>query len=711
MAAGRTWGERMTCNNGFSRTTRNVTLDVRALAEQRLLAGICADPTITIRFGVDATWFTDPAHRTVFLILSRYHREHPEETDLNPDRLVMFALTDTVLAGRVHREGDQAPVDSVTEGMVRNLTEEGWHWKSYADQLADTIRAGLAERMAAEETADLLRDEPDPQRQAEGLERIAAKIRELTESGNAHRQKGSEQAGKQTFVDVDALYREFPTSVFPESVRRFIRSGARSIGCDEAMIAAPLLVVCASCIGMSRKVMMKPGWSEPPILWLLVIAASGDHKSPALELVYRAIRDKQRKAVRKWEKEHEHWAECLVPQYESDLKEHRKARGTGGPPPEKPEEPVCPRFIIDDATVEALAPILQANPRGVMAALDEGANWFSALERYKTSSDAGKWLEFHGGRSVIVDRKTGDRKTLYIPHAAVSICAGIQPLIYRKLCRTAENDASGMSARFLIVQAPRNVKQWTDTGVDEVTEQRFASVVDRLLTLEMQLVDDDPDPRPVICRLTPEARSLFIEFYNSHAKEQADLSDELSSAWSKLEAYAARLALTVHYIRWADGEVSERDRETVDAVSMASGIELVGWFANEARRVHSVTVETPEEREQRELLEWVRRQGGSTSPREMTRKLWRYRGKTDEARSALSRMVKNGSGVWEQMNTEGRTSEAFTLSDSMAHRHRHNPDFQVVFGPSVDAHSRNPAGEGFTDPGVDRLATDLEGWA
>ena len=60
-----------------------------------------------------------------------------------------------------------------------------------------------------------------------------------------------------------------------------------------------------------------------------------------------------------------------------------------------------------DATVEAVAPILEANPRGVLLARDELAGWIRSFDRYaggKGGGDAAHWLSMHNGEAVVVDR-------------------------------------------------------------------------------------------------------------------------------------------------------------------------------------------------------------------------------------------------------------------------------------------------------------------
>src|SRR4029079_10899041 len=64
----------------------------------------------------------------------------------------------------------------------------------------------------------------------------------------------------------------------------------------------------------------------------------------------------------------------------------------GQPPPAKPAEApdvppfVVPRLYVSDCTIERLAPLLEARPRGVIYVADELARLFMNFERYRRGS-------------------------------------------------------------------------------------------------------------------------------------------------------------------------------------------------------------------------------------------------------------------------------------------------------------------------------------
>jgi hypothetical protein len=229
----------------------------------------------------------------------------------------------------------------------------------------------------------------------------------------------------------------------------------------------------------------------------------------------------------------------------------------------------------------------------------------------------------------------------------------------------------------LVTMPPRRPRQWSEHELSESAQQTINVLFDRLLSLEMlppEQIHDDPHPREL--PITPEAKVSFVQFVNENGMEQADLDGDLAATWSKLEGYAARFALVIQLIRSANGE---NDGESVDAESMAAGIALARWFGIEARRVHATFAETDEERAQRHLIDWIRRNGGRMSVREMMSRRWRSRSSAEAVRQDLQALVKDGMGRWEQVATEGRPREDFVLMDER------NCDSSLETDTSADA--------------------------
>lgn len=444
----------------------------------------------------------------------------------------------------------------------------------------------------------------------------------------------------------DLKYIPFPVDVLPEPIQGFVKTAAKAIGCDHSFLVLPLLAVLASAIGNTRRLELKQSWSVPPIVWTAIVGDSGDKKSPGFRLVTKPLQKRQKKALKHHSKEMEKYEVDLF-RWESDMAKWKRGKSTTGAPPRKPIPPEAERYIVNDTTVEALVPLLLANPRGLLLVRDELAGWLGSFDQYrskgKVSADSGFWLSTYNAESIIVDRKHGTPRTIYVPEAAVCITGGIQPGILKRALST-EHRESGLAARLLFAAPPRTVKRWTDADIDPDAEAKLCILIDRLFELS-PVGEVDGEPQPGIVRLSDYALRDWEAYYNVHNVEQVDHTGDLAAAWSKLEEYAARLALVIHFIRWAANDPNLTNAEILDEVSMNAGITLTGWFKHEAQRIYAMLDETEHERNDRRLIVWIERKGGTVTPREVQQGCRRLKdpGKAVEALQAL---VNAGSGSW-----------------------------------------------------------------
>jgi len=445
----------------------------------------------------------------------------------------------------------------------------------------------------------------------------------------------------------------FPIELLPEPLASFVEETSAALGCDLAFVGLPALAVVASCIGTTRVVRLKKTWTEPPILWAAVVARSGTLKSPALDAAVKPLRDAQAARFAEFEVALAGHEEAKI-WYDRRLKEWGKKKESGLP--EKPEPPHCVRYAVSDCTLEALAPILLTNPRGVLLVRDELAAWLHGFDRYKTvaGSDAPCWLEFHRGGSVTIDRKTGDKKLIHVPRAAVSVCGTIQPKILANAL-TAEFYDCGLAARLLLANPPERVKQWSTRRVSAATSGAYERLIETLLALEHDA--GEHGPRPIELSFAPDALAVWAPWYNQHALRIHNAATDREAAMlAKLEAAAARFALIFTL-------AENPQAATVTADATRNGTDLADWFAGEAERVYAVLGESVEDRERRQNLERVGKAGGSVSVREWQR--CRSHKSAAGAEAELEGFVRAGFGSWEMTQpgeAGGRPGKQFVLS-------------------------------------------------
>jgi DNA polymerase I-like protein with 3'-5' exonuclease and polymerase domains len=431
-------------------------------------------------------------------------------------------------------------------------------------------------------------------------------------------------------------YRPFPTRLLPPVLSDLVETAARSIGCDPALVACPALAVAAGCVGNSRAVFLKRGWTEPCLLWSLTVARSGGHKSPAWQAATEPLLALQMDLFEQHQGEAEAHARALEAWQD-------QPRGERGEKPAKPPEPRC--FITSDTTVEALGETLQNNPRGLLMARDELDAWFKSFTRYNGrggGTDRPQWLEFHRAGTLRIDRRTADRKRISVRRAAVSITGTIQPEV---LAQSLDLDAlqAGLGARFLLAMPPRKRRRWTEDDVPEELVDRYRSLLRALLDLPLE---DEQRRKPHVLRLSDAAKRLWVSFFNEWGDVQFEAEGEQAAAYSKIEAYASRLMLLHHVVSHVAADAD--DRCPVTETSARAGIELAHWFAAETVRVYAMLRESAEERQVRKLVEWISERGNRVTVKQLQQSNSRKWTSSELAEEALEDLVRSGLGRWEE---------------------------------------------------------------
>ncbi|MFN3152118.1 DUF3987 domain-containing protein [Bremerella sp.] len=437
-------------------------------------------------------------------------------------------------------------------------------------------------------------------------------------------------------------YTPFPCEELPEPVRQFVQRSSEAIGCSPEFVALPLISALAAAIGNTRRLRLKKSWTVPAIIWSIVVGRSGSSKSPALRQILNIVSQYERSLHNDYQEKRDAYLEQLQ-EFEQAKKEYSKNQELGEDPPEAPKEPVPERFYVNDTTVEAVATLMNANPRGLFLAMDELAGWFSSFTRYSSGSghsDAAQWLSMYNAELLSVDRKSQSR--LLIKNASVSISGTIQPSILKRVLTRDKLD-SGMAARFLMANPPARVKKWSNSDIDEELTNEITSLFDRLFSLKE--VDEFGELIVKQLRLSRQAKEEFKFFYEAHNQEQSTVSGDLEAAYSKLEEIPGRLALILHLVRWSAKDKSLKSESVVDLESMKSAIHLTSWFKKETTRIYSQLSESEAEAENRKLAEWIKKRGKPMTASEIQRGHRKLK-TSGEATEALQALVDLGYGVW-----------------------------------------------------------------
>jgi hypothetical protein len=393
-----------------------------------------------------------------------------------------------------------------------------------------------------------------------------------------------------------------PIDRLPPPLAEYVARSAEAIGCDPCLVVMPALAACAAAIGDARAIQVKHGWIEYAIFWTLVIAPSGAHKTPAMKAAMHGLEEAQRKSFEVFQR-----AEAQHKAAVADwIKGEKKAA--------EPTPPKLASYWIGDATLESVGALLDTNPRGLLQKRDELSGWLGGFDKYSGGNEAAQWLEFHSGNSVRIDRKGGEKKTIYLPRALVSVTGTIQEPVLRNLL-DGDNKKyfhNGLAARFDMAMPPERTRQWREDITAPALVRQYEELFQDLLTLAPQIDADTGRREPVILSFSPEAKARFVNFVNSHGAEMRGFkSDQLKSAWSKLEGQAARLALVFQVIREIHLPSPDENATTISADTLDAALAWIEWLKNETRRIYYTLMQKGNARQADKLMTFARRKGGS----------------------------------------------------------------------------------------------------
>lgn len=477
-------------------------------------------------------------------------------------------------------------------------------------------------------------------------------------------------------------FRPFPTDALPEPARSYVEQAAASITLHTASIAMPLLAALASAIGNSRIVRIKSDWKEPCVLWSMIVARTGDAKSPGLDAAVGFLRSMDQRAIAEWRRAtREH------------LKHEKTSKRAKQDAPDEEPPPPPKRCTLQDTTIEAAAAALEANPRGLLLERDELSGFFASFDAYRKAG-AGKdrpfWLAAYGARPYVKDRST--QPLIAVERAAVSITGVIQPGVLQSATDKTDREA-GLLARFLVAAPPSRKRPFSETEIDQSLIDAMQRVFDRLLSLSM--MPDGDTWTPIEVAMSPNARHAFIEWHNGVDAERFEERDaDIRALLSKAAGTLARLALVVELAAWA-GSKPDTASDLAAAAAQAGPIEIsldavrraiaiMDWCNAEARRVYAMLGEEGPESRRREFVDLIEHLIDDpirgVSANELRKRTRRF-ATSQEAEAALDALVQAGTGEWTYAGggAPGRPTKRFRFIDLRADT-RHLDPAGEVFG-------------------------------
>jgi Protein of unknown function (DUF3987) len=363
----------------------------------------------------------------------------------------------------------------------------------------------------------------------------------------------------------------FPTEHLPGMLRQWIERQAASMALPPEILAIPALVCIGGAIGKDAIIMPKahdPSWTERPCLWGPIIMDKGQGKSPALKEAAAPLDRAEARARDAWKVKHDEWK-----RRQPARKKAAKELGVGAPPDDP--EPLQPKLILDDTSIEAAAQAM-VESRGLTLVKDELSSWIFNMSRYNKGNDRGFWLTCHSGGVGRVDRIMRGRQI--IPDMFCGITGGIQPPVARRAIAPAlEHLDDGFFERFGLLAFPDPVP-WPgiiDAPPERDYRRMVAEAVDRLANTEFS--------REQPLRFDAAAQAMWNEWYDHHmhtrVRGAAAAEQPTHGFMTKAAGLVLRLCIVFHWFRWtfADG-VFEHNSRAADARTLGAAIGIFEQF-------------------------------------------------------------------------------------------------------------------------------------
>jgi putative DNA primase/helicase len=409
----------------------------------------------------------------------------------------------------------------------------------------------------------------------------------------------------------------YPLEALPPIIGSAVQEIVQFVQCPVALAASSVLSIVSTAGQALADVQRDEGLEGPISLYFETVGDSGERKTTVDNLSARALRQ--------WDLEAAAANKPVMDQYEMDLAAWqaerdgqllaiKDAKKRGEDTSElkeqlqalaamKPERPKQPRLQLEDTTAEATAEVLvQQWPTGGLLSNEGGAVLGGhSMRRETVMANLALLNTLWDGGTRRQDRKTAGSYT--VRGVRLTLGIAIQEATARAFLDGPGALARGIGflARFLFSwpESTQGTRLYREPPASWPCLNRFHERVRELLDRPLPLADDGTLD-PLLLKLSPEAKSAWIDFYNEveqelrPGREMAETRDVASKAADNV----ARMAALFHLFEGDTGH-----HIGVEHINRASAI--VTWHLYEARRFLGEIAVPVEVRHAEQLEAWL----------------------------------------------------------------------------------------------------------
>jgi replicative DNA helicase len=409
----------------------------------------------------------------------------------------------------------------------------------------------------------------------------------------------------------------FPKEVLPSWLGEYVGAVATATQTPPDLAGMLALAVLASVAAGVVEVQPRPGWQEPLCLFVAVGMDAGARKSSVFTAMTRPLADFERQqataalpgiretaTLRRIAEQAAAHAEAAASKAPLERAEEAQAEAVA-----RAAEatnllvPPLPRWLVDDATPEALAGLLATYGRIALLS-PEGDVFDQMAGRYNQTSgpNLGVYLKGHAGDLLKVDRR--GRPPEYVQRPCLTIGLAVQPEVLRGLAGRPGFGGRGLLARFLY-SLPASLVGQRQPGAPSVpppVADRYARELQALAASLTIPAGQDP----TVLTLDPAAEELLLGFEQRLEPRLAAGSGDLAqlAGWAaKLAGATCRLAGLLHLA----GHLRDGWARPIAADTFTGAVRLAGYLVEHARAVFDLMGADRRLDDARWLLDWITR--------------------------------------------------------------------------------------------------------
>jgi replicative DNA helicase len=565
-------------------------------AEEAVLGAVLAAGRLLVEVAaiLEEVDFYRPAHRTIWRAILRL-ADRGQPTD------PVTVLAELDHAGELAEVGGGPFLHTLVEAVptVANAAH-------YARLVADTARR----RRVIDLGIRLAHSDADPA----VLAHLAG---ELADTTAAPGERGWEPPAP---FGVAGEVPAFPVEVLPSWLGEYVAAVATATQTPPDLAGMLALAVLATVAAGAVEVQPRPGWQEPLCLFIAVGMDAGTRKSSVFAALTRPIADFERDQAAA---ALPGITETAVLRRIADQAAAHTEAAAGKAPASQQEEaraeaiaraaeasslvvPPVPRWLVDDATPEALAGLLATYGRIALLS-PEGDVFDQMAGRYNQTAgpNLGVYLKGHAGDLLKVDRR--GRPPEYVERPCLTIGLTVQPEVLRGLAGRPGFRGRGLLARFLY-SLPASLVGRRQPGAPSVPEAVADRYALELHALAATVAAPAGDDGPAVLTLDQDAAELLLALERDLEPRLAAGSGDLAhlAGWAaKLAGATCRLAALLDlasHLRYGRAQ-------PIAADTFAGAVRLAGYLVEHARAVFDLMGADPRTDDARWLLDWISRTG------------------------------------------------------------------------------------------------------